>query len=73
VEEGEIIKTLNDHPLYLIDHCCVPCNMETKLHCPLILFNKVKFAMIFWIEVTQITMRLNQLLKLGLLRDEIRL
>ena len=42
-------------------------------HHPPILFNKVEFAMIFWIEVTQMTARLDQLLKLGLLRDEIRL
>jgi hypothetical protein len=73
VEEGNIIETLNDHPLHLIDCCCVPCNMEIELHHPPILFDKVEFTMIFRIEVTQMTTRLDQLLKLGLLRDEIGL
>jgi hypothetical protein len=73
VEEGDVIETLNDRPLHLVNHCCVPCNTETELHHPSILFNKVEFTMIFRIEATQMTVRLDQLLKLGLLRDEIRL
>ena len=73
MEEGDNIETLNDRPLHLVDRCCMPCNMETELHRPSILFDKVEFTMIFQIEVTQMTARLNQLLKLGLLRDEIGL
>jgi hypothetical protein len=35
------------------------------------LFDKIKFTMVFWIEIAEVPTRLDQLLKLGLLRDEI--
>ena len=38
-----------------------------------ILFNKIEFAVIFGVKIIYMFMRFDQLLKLGLLRDEIRL
>jgi hypothetical protein len=47
--------------------------METKLRRPPILLNEVELAVIFRVKITYVSTRLNQLLKLGLLRDKIRL
>ena len=47
--------------------------MKTELcHAP-ILLDEVELAMVFQVKVAKMTMRFDQLLKLGLLRDEIRL
>jgi hypothetical protein len=73
VKEGDIIEALDDLPLHLIECCRVPCHTETKLRRPPVLFDKVKFTMVFWIEIAEMPTRLNQLLKLGFLRDKIGL
>lgn len=73
VKEGNIIKALDDFPLHLIDGCRTPCYTKTKLRCSPILFDEVEFAVIFWVEVAQMAARLDQLLKLGLLRDKFSL
>ena len=73
VKEGNIIAALNDLPLHLVNCCRAPCHTEVKLRCPPILFYKVEFTMVFGIEIAQMPARLNQLLKLRLLRDKIRL
>jgi hypothetical protein len=38
-----------------------------------ILFDEIKFAMVFRVKIAEVPARLNQLLKLGLFRDKIRL
>jgi hypothetical protein len=73
VEEGDIIKALDDLLLHLVDGCRAPCHPETELCCSPILFDKIELAMILGVEIAQMTARLNQLLKLGLLRHEVRL
>src|SRR6267154_3848436 len=73
MKEGHVIEALDDCLLHCIDCCRVPCHMEMELRCPSVLFNEVEFAMVFGVKVAQMPMRLDQLLKLGLLRDEIRL
>ena len=73
LREGDIIQALNDLPLHLIDFCHVSCHMKTELcHTP-VLLDEVELAMVFQVKVAKMTMRFDQLLKLGLLRDEIRL
>jgi hypothetical protein len=71
VKEGDVIEALDDLPLHLIKCCHTPCHMEIKLCRPPILFDKIKFTMVFWIEIAEVPTRLDQLLKLGRLRDEI--
>lgn len=73
MKKENVIKALNEHYLHLINCCHAPCQMETELCCPTILFNEIELMLIFEIEITQMTMRLDQLLKLGMLKDEIRL
>ena len=73
VKEGDIIEGLDDLPLHLINCCHMPCHMETELCSPPILLNEIELTMIFWVKVTQMAMRFDQLLKLGLLRNKIRL
>jgi hypothetical protein len=60
VKEGVIVKALDNCLLHL-NHCC----------CPPILFDEVQFTVIFGVKIAQMTTRLNQLLKLGLLRHKI--
>lgn len=69
----DIIKAFDDSSLHLIYCCCTPCHMKTKLCHTSILFNKVKFTVIFWVKITYMSMRFYQLLKLGILRDKIGL
>ncbi len=59
VKKGNIIKALDYLLLHLIDCCCVPCHTEMELHYPPILFNKIEFTVIFWIEITQMAMQFN--------------
>jgi hypothetical protein len=73
VKEGDVIKGLDDLPLHLIDCRCAPCHTETELCSPPILLDEIEFAVIFRVKVTQMATRLDQLLKLGLLRHEIGL
>jgi hypothetical protein len=73
VKEGDIIEAFFDRPLHLINRCHAPCHTETELRRPPILFDKIKFAVIFWIKITEMPARLDQLLKLRLLRDEVGL
>jgi len=73
VKEGDIIKALDDFSLHLNDCCHAPCYIETKFCCSPILFGKIQLAVILGVKVTQMAMRLDQLLKLGLLRYKIRL
>ena len=73
VKKENIIEALNDLSLHFIDRCRTPCHTEAELCCPPVLLNKIELAMIFWIKVAQMAVRLNQLLKLGLLWHEIRL
>ena len=73
VKEGDVIKGLDDLPLHLINRRRAPCHTETKLCSPPILFDEIEFTVIFGVKVTQMVTRLDQLLKLGLLRDEIGL
>jgi hypothetical protein len=73
VKEGNVIEALDDYPLHLIDCGRAPCHTETELCRPPVLFDEIEFTVIFGIEITQMTMRLDQLLKLGLLRDEVGL
>jgi hypothetical protein len=69
----DIIKALDDLLFHFLNCCHMPYLMEIKLCSAPILLNKVKFTMIFWIKVAQMATLLNQLLKLGLLKHEIRL
>src|SRR6267154_410351 len=73
MKEGDIIQALDDLPLHFIDCRHTPCHMETELCCPLILFDEVEFAVILGVEITDMPTGLNQLLKLGLLRDKVGL
>jgi hypothetical protein len=71
VKERDIIEAFNDLFLHLVNRCHMPCHTEAELYCPPVLFDKIEFIVVFGIEITQMPMRLNQLLKLGLLRDKI--
>ena len=73
LREGDIIQALDDLSLHLVDFCRVSCHMETELCHTSVLLNKVELAMVFQVKVAKMTMRFDQLLKLGLLRDEIKL
>ena len=73
VKEGDVIQALDDLPLHLADCHRVPCYPETELRRPPILLNEVEFAVILGVEITQVPTRLDQLLKLGLLRGEVGL
>jgi hypothetical protein len=52
VKERDVIKALDNLPLYLIDCCCATCHMEMELGHTLILFNEVELAVIFGIKIT---------------------
>jgi hypothetical protein len=71
VKEGDVIKALDDLFLHLFNRCCAPCHAKTKFCRAPILFDEVQLAVILWVKITQVSARLDQLLKLGLLRDEI--
>jgi hypothetical protein len=71
VKEGNVIEALDDLLLHLIDCCCTPCHTETELRCPPVLLDEVELTVVFGVEIAQMAARLDQLLKLGLLRDEI--
>ena len=73
VKKGDIIQALDDLPLHLVDCRRAPCHTETELCRPPILLDKVELAVIFRVEITQVPAILNQLLKLGLLRNEVGL
>jgi hypothetical protein len=73
VKEGNIIKGLDDIRLHLVDRCRAPHHTVTELCCSPVLLNKVELAVVLRVEVAQVAARLNQLLKLGLLRDKIGL
>ena len=73
MKEGDVIEGLDDLPLHLINCCCVPCHTEMELCSPPILLNEIELTMVFWVKVAQMATRLDQLLKLGLLRHEIGL
>ena len=73
VKDGDIIQTLDDFLLHLVNCLHAPCLGEMELCCSPVLFNKIQLTMIFWIEIAKMAMRLDQLLKLGLLRHEIGL
>jgi hypothetical protein len=73
VKEGDVIEGLDDFFLHLVDRRRAPCHAEMKLCCAPILFNEVEFAVILGVKITQMPARLDQLLKLGLLKDEIGL
>jgi hypothetical protein len=73
VKERNIIKALNDFLLHLINCHRTLCHIKVELHCFSVLFDKVEFTMILEVKVIQVATRLDQLLKLGLLRHEIRL
>jgi hypothetical protein len=73
VKERDVIKALNDFFLHLIDRRRMLCHTKAELCHSLVLFDKVEFTMILGVKVTQVAVRLNQLLKLGLLRHEIGL
>ncbi len=73
MKEGNVIERLDDLPFYFIDCNYTPCHAEMELCRFPILFDKVKLTMVFWIEITQMAARLDQLLKLGLLRYKVRL
>jgi hypothetical protein len=51
VKERDMVQTLYDFLLHLLNYCHVPCHTETKLCFSPVLFNKIKFIVIFWIEV----------------------
>jgi hypothetical protein len=70
VKEGDVIKALDDLALYLIKCCGAPCHTEMELCCPPILLDEVELAVVFWVEITDMAARFDQLLKLGLLGDE---
>jgi len=67
MKERDIIKALNNIPLHLVDHCCVLRHTETQLGCSPVLLDKVELAVILGVKIADVTIRLNQLLKLGLL------
>jgi hypothetical protein len=73
VKEGDVIEGLDDLPLHVIDCCRAPCHTETELCSPPILLDEIELTVVFWVKVAQMATRLDQLLKLGLLRDEIGL
>ena len=73
MKKGDVIETLDDLPLHYVNRCCAPCHMETELYCPPVLLNKIKFTMIFGVEIAQMSMGLDKLLKLRHLSDEIGL
>ena len=73
VKEGDVIEGLDDLPLHLINCCRMPCHTETELCSPPILLDKIELTVILWVKVAHVATRLNQLLKLGLLRNEIGL
>ena len=70
VKEGDVIQALDDLPLHLADCRRTPCYMEMELRHPPILLNEVELTVILGVEITQVPVRLDQLLKLGLLRHE---
>jgi hypothetical protein len=47
--------------------------MEMELCCPPILLDEIHLTMVFGVIIIEVAMGLNQLLKLGLLRHEVRL
>ncbi len=73
VKDRDIIQTLDDFLLHLVNCLHMPCFAEMELCCSLVLFDKIQLTMIFWIEIAKMAMQLDQLLKLGLLRHEIGL
>jgi len=67
MKERDIIKALNNIPLHLVNHCCMLCHTEMQLgHSP-VLLDKVELAVILGVKIADVAVRLNQLLKLGLL------
>jgi hypothetical protein len=73
VKERDVIEALDDFFLHLADRQRVPCHAETKLGRPPILFDKIELTVVLGVEIAKVPMGLNQLLKLGLLIDDIGL
>ena len=57
-----MVKTRNDLLLHPIDYRRMLYDLKTKFCCFLVLFDKVEFAMVFEVEVAQITTQLDILL-----------
>ena len=68
-----IIKTCPYVLLHLCDVVCLWTAMVTELCGPLVLLNKVSLTMILWIEVTNVAMTCDELLKVRLLVLKVRL
>lgn len=73
LKEGDIVEALDDFLLHLVNCCCTSCYTEAKLRGPPVLLNEIELAVVFRVEITQMAARLDQLLKLGLLRLKIGL
>ena len=51
VKERDIIEALYDYPLHLHNCYRAPCHPKAKLCRPSVLFDKIQFAVVFWVEV----------------------
>lgn len=73
MKKENVIKAFDDITLHLLDCRHTPCHTETELCGAPILLNEVQFTVVFGVKITQMPVRLDQLLKLRFLRNEIGL
>ena len=71
--EGDVIKTTQHFPFHLLKGPCTASNAETEFRSTPVLLNEVQFTVVLGIKITQVTTRLDMLLKQRLLRHEIGL
>jgi hypothetical protein len=71
--QGNVIQAGYDIFFHLLHGCRMIHGSESIFcHAP-VLLNKIQFAVIFWVEVAEVATRLDKLLKLRFLINEVRL
>jgi hypothetical protein len=64
LEQGNVIQAGYNNFFHLVNGCRTPLGMETKFcHAP-VLFYKIQFTVVLQVEVAEMTMGLNEFLKL---------
>src|SRR6266849_10368976 len=71
--KGDVIETCQHFLLHLVKGLCMASDTEPKLCCTPILLNKVQFAVVLGIIITQVTTRFDIFLELRFLRYEVGL
>ena len=71
--KGDVVKTCQHILLHCFKGPHMASSPESKLCCAPVLLDEIELAMIFWIEVAQVTTRFDVLLEQWFLRHEVSL